>query len=61
MTGKEFQEVLNTIENEGFAYAFFGYSDFDEIKDKEFHKLRLAFVEAGHKLAEYVGYDECIG
>jgi len=54
MTGKEFRYVLDTIEQEGFDYTFESYTDFDEIKDPEFHKLRTNFLEARKALAEYV-------
>lgn len=60
MKGKEARSVMDTIENEGFAYTFFGYTNFDEIDDEEFHKLREAFLKAGRELADYVGYEECI-
>lgn len=58
MTGKEFKYVLQTIENEGFDYAFFGYSDFEEVKDSEFHKLRSAYLAARKALKEYVGDED---
>lgn len=57
MTGKEFRYVLDTIENEGFDYAFHDYSDFQEIDDALFHSLRNAFLAARKRLAEYVGVD----
>lgn len=57
MTGKEFRYVLETIEQEGFDYAFVNYSDFDEIKDEEFHKIRLAFLAARKALTDYIGSD----
>lgn len=43
------------IENEGLEYAVRHYSDFKEIKDEEFHRLRQAFVEAANALEAYVG------
>lgn len=52
MTKQERQRVRNIVENEGFAYAFVDYSDFEEIKDEEFHKRRLAYVEAHKALAD---------
>lgn len=58
MNGKELSYVRDTIEQEGFAYAFTGYSDFAEIKDKEFHALRMAYVEAAEKLADYLGIEQ---
>lgn len=57
MTGSEFRYVLDTIDNEGFDYAFTGYTNFkDEVKDPEFHRLRMAYLEAAQALADYVGY-----
>lgn len=32
------------MDNEGFEYCFRQYSDFDEIKDEEFHKLRQTVI-----------------
>lgn len=59
MKGKEFRYVLDTIENEGFEYAFTSYTDFKkEVKDPEFHKLRLAYLQATKDLAEYIGYED---
>lgn len=57
MKGKEFHYVVDCVEDEGFAYAFLHYSDFKEIEDKEFHRLRENFENAAHELAEYVGVD----
>ena len=55
MTGKELNYIRDTVENEGFHYAFIHYSDFEEVKDKKFHQLRKAFVAANLALAEYIG------
>lgn len=57
MTGKEFQYVIDTIENEGFRYAFVDYSDFSEIQDEKFHELRQAYLDADAALREYVGVE----
>lgn len=57
MTGKEFRYVMDCIENEGFEYAFLEYSDYEDIKDEEFHILREAYIKAHKELAEYVGYE----
>lgn len=54
MNGKELQYVQETVECEGFDYAFVDYSDFKEIKDEEFHNLRMAYVEAAEALREYL-------
>jgi hypothetical protein len=57
MTEEELQNVRDTVEGEGFDYAFMNYSDFSEIEDEEFHKLREAYVDATRALAEYIGVD----
>lgn len=54
----DMQYVRDTIENEGFDYAFRHYSHFEEIEDKKFHELREAYVKAAEKLIKYVGIDE---
>ncbi len=58
MKKKDRDYVLNTIENEGFHYAFVHYSDFEEIVDPEFHKRREAYQQASRELADYVGAEE---
>lgn len=55
MTKTEREDVRSTIENEGFDYAFEGYSDFPEIKDEEFHRLRKAYLAARKSLEDYIG------
>lgn len=55
MNAKELEYVKDTIDNEGFDYAFVDYSDFSEIEDEKFHKLREAYVKAAEELREYVG------
>lgn len=57
ITSKERNYVLAVVENEGFDYAFNHYSDFEEIKDEEFHQLRKNFLEARQKLAQFIGFD----
>jgi hypothetical protein len=42
------------MDNEGIDYCFEKYSSFEEIKDEEFHKLRLEFLESMKKIREYV-------
>lgn len=51
-------EVCACVENEGFDYAFRHYSDFREVKDEEFHKLRKAYVDAAQALEDYLGLRE---
>jgi hypothetical protein len=57
MTEEEFenwQAVSYRMDNEGIDYCFEHYSSFEEIKDEEFHKLRLEFLESMRKIREYV-------
>jgi hypothetical protein len=56
LNAKQLKYVLDTVDNEGFDYAFRHYSDFkDEVSDAKFHELREAYVKAAEELAEYVG------
>jgi len=57
MSHAEMEEIRNTIENEGFDYAFTGYSNFDEVKDDKFHELRQAYVAAADALKDYLGLE----
>jgi len=50
--------VARKVDNEGFHYAFVNYSAFEEVKDAEFHRLRLAYLAAAAALSEYVGCDD---
>jgi hypothetical protein len=54
MKKKEANEVLSIIYCEGYNYSFAEYSDFEEIKDEEFHKLRKDYVKAQEKLENYL-------
>lgn len=58
MANKKFQIVLDTIEEEGFHYAFVDYSDWEEIKDVKFHELLKRYQDATSELRKYIGYDE---
>lgn len=58
MTAKEFIYVRDIIDQEGFHYAFEGYSDFKEISDEKFHELRQAYLKAAADLSEYLGWPE---
>jgi len=51
---EDFQYVENKMRNEGFDYCFIHYSNFDEIKDKEFHKLRKRYIKAQKALKQYI-------
>lgn len=58
MTGKELDKVRSIIDQEGFDYAFMYYSDFEKVKDKEFHKFRRAYIKAAEDLREYIETEE---
>ena len=42
---EKFQMVAYRIDSEGVGYAFKHYSTFEEIEDKEFHKLRRYLIQ----------------
>jgi len=57
MTEKELEDwktVHYRMDAEGIDYCFEHYSSFEEIKDEEFHKLRLEFLESMKKIRNYV-------
>lgn len=51
---EDWQMVRYRMDNEGIDYCFEHYSSFEEIKDEEFHKLRLEFLSGMKKIREYV-------
>lgn len=53
MKKRERADVQAVVENEGFDYAFRHYTDFKQIKDTEFHRLREAYVKAAAELSDY--------
>ena len=46
--------VQYIMDEEGFDYCFEHYSRWDEIKDEEFHRLRLGFLQYMKELREYI-------
>jgi hypothetical protein len=48
------EEVRWKIESEGFDYAFRYYSNFEEVEDPDFHRLRRAYVAAAQALDDYI-------
>ena len=57
MTEEEYenwQMVRYRMDNEGLEYCFKHYSSFEEIKDKEFHKLRKKLLETMEKMRNFV-------
>lgn len=55
MDKKTKQEILQYIDYEGFDYYFTSKTDCSEYKDKEFHKLRAAYIKAKKDLQEFLG------
>lgn len=58
LSNEDFETIDCMIDNEGFDYSFKHYSEFPEIKDKKFHKLRLKYLSARDALAEYIGIED---
>jgi len=44
MTNEEKEYVRATIDKEGFDYTIMSYSNFSDIEDEEFHKLRRMYL-----------------
>ena len=60
---EDWQMVQYRMDDEGMEYCFKHYSSFEEIKDEEFHKLRLELLDNMEKIRTYVkdkleSYDE---
>ena len=51
---EDFKNVQYRMNAEGFHYCFESYSDFEEIEDKEFHKLRKYYLQYANLLKDYV-------
>jgi len=51
---ENYESVRYRMGDEGMDYCFEHYSQFEEIEDDEFHKLRLEFLESTLKLRSYV-------
>lgn len=58
MTSEEKQDVHSRVDQEGFDYCFRFYSNWEEIKDEKFHKLRENYVKSAQELAKYIGFNE---
>jgi len=48
------ESVQYRMDEEGFDYCFESYSHWDEIKDEEFHRLRLEFLRTMNELRNYI-------
>jgi hypothetical protein len=51
---ENWQAVNYRMDNEGIDYCFEHYSSFEEIKDEEFHRLRLEFLRTMEELRNYI-------
>lgn len=57
MNNEDKKYVLSKINQEGFHYCFESYSDFKEVKDEEFHRLRLAYLKSVKDMQDYLKLD----
>jgi len=51
---EDFADLRSRMNQEGFHYCFKHYSNFNEIEDQEFHKLRKDYLSAAEKLEKYI-------
>jgi hypothetical protein len=51
---ENWESVQYRMKNEGIDYCFESYSHWDEIKDEEFHRLRLVFLQSMKELRNYI-------
>lgn len=51
---ENWERVQYRMDGEGFDYCFESYSRWDEIKDEEFHRLRLGFLQSMEDLRNYI-------
>jgi hypothetical protein len=51
---EEWGHVYYRMKNEGFYYCFKHYSRFEEIKDEEFHRLKMNYLQSANELEEYI-------
>jgi hypothetical protein len=51
---ENWERVQYRMDEEGFDYCFESYSRWDEIKDEEFHRLRLGFLQYMEDLRNYI-------
>ncbi len=55
---EDFADLRSRMNQEGFHYCFKHYSNFNEIEDQEFHKLRKAYLSAAEKLEKLIDANE---
>lgn len=51
---EDWQYLKSRMNHDGFHYCFKHYSNFDEILNIRFHKLRLAYLKAAEELEKYI-------
>lgn len=51
---EKWEMVRYRMEDEGMAYCFKHYSSFEDIKDEQFHNLRLNFIRIMSEMENYV-------
>ena len=51
---EELNYVRTKMDAEGFDYCFRSYSNFEEVPDEDFHKLRKAYIASAEALEKYV-------
>lgn len=51
---ENFKFLHSKMRDEGFHYCFTHYSNFKEISDEEFHRLRLEYIKSADLLSKYV-------
>lgn len=54
MSEEDKEYVQITVNNEGFDYAFYGYSNYNKIEDEKFHELRNKYLDARQELEKYI-------
>lgn len=54
MKKRERTHVQDVVDKVGFEHAFLHYSEFERVKDGQFHELRKAYVAASKALYDYV-------
>ena len=55
---EEQEELYGTVQckigDEGLHNCFASYSDWEDIKDEEFHRLRLNYLQSAKQLEDYI-------
>ena len=51
---EDWKYVQSKMNNEGFDYCWRCYSNFNEIKNDEFHELRRQYIKSSELLENYI-------